>query len=130
MDELNEDHIRKAMKEYEGISESQNQRSMRVDLCKIASLSFVNHLAQDTQLSRSMYDFCNYLENDIYTEWIDENVHVEFFEGDMTKTEIDDNAPLLKLDRRMFFEEMITGIQMWLDSKDDEDERERKSYNI
>jgi hypothetical protein len=132
MDELNEDDIRKAMKEYEGISMSQHQRQKASlpDFSHLAGQFFVMHLSQDTQITRSVADFCHSVAHEIYIKWINEDVHTEFFEGEMTRTEIEENVPEIYLDRRKFFEAMILGIEMWLDSMDSQDEHERKRYDI
>lgn len=132
MDELNEDDIRKAMKEHEGIamSQSQRQRASLPDFSQLAGQLFVVHLSQDTQIVRSVADFCHSVDYEINTKWINEDIHVEFFEGEMTRTYIEDNIPEISLDRRKFFEAMILGIEMWLDSMDSQDEHERKHYDI
>lgn len=132
MDELNEDDIRKGMKEYEGIamSQAQRQRASLPDFSEYASQFFVMHLSQDTQIVRSVAEFCHSVEYEINIKWINEDVHTQFFEGEMTRTEIDNNIPNIYLDRRKFFEAMILGIEMWLDHKDMEDEHERKHYDI
>jgi hypothetical protein len=118
MDDLNNDDIRKAMNEYDGISRSQNERSGKVDLCNIAGLSFLNHLAHDTQITRATIDFCHSIEHYIYTELIGEGAHFEFFEGQMTKTEIFKNEPIIFLDRREFFNAIKLGIDMYVENQE------------
>jgi hypothetical protein len=125
MDEF-EDFEKKAKREYEGISSSRDQRTGKIDNANLASLAFLNHLADDTQILRAMYHWCHCIEYNINTEYINENVHIEFFEGDMTTTEIVDNVPMLFLDRRKLFETIIMGIEIWLDGRDSDEEHEKE----
>ena len=123
MDELNEDDLRKAMKEYEGIalSQDQRQRASIPDFCELTSQFFLNHLAEDTQILRSMDLLCRQIERDIYVKWIDEDVHIEFFEGEMTRTEIINDTPVIFLDRNSFFNALIIGIRAYLEYRELED---------
>lgn len=129
MDELG-DFEKKAKREYEGISQSREDRMGKIDLSKLSAIAFISHLANDTQIIRAMHDWCHSVEFNINVEYLSEDVHFEFFEGDMTNTEIVEGSPMIFLDRRKFFESIIVGIEIWLDGKDSEDEHERKESGL
>ena len=125
MDENIEDAFNEAQKQYEGAMISVNERALTVDLPYLAAVGFIKMLAVETQINRAMYDFCRSLEYEVDDKWIREDVHVEFMEGQMTKLDPDLNDGQMVLDIESFFGAIATSIEIYIESRKAEIEREK-----
>lgn len=130
MDENLEDAFNEASKQYEGVELSRNERIARIDMPDLAAQAFVNMIGDETQINRAIYDFCRFIEYHIDEKWLDQDVHVEYCEGQMTKFNPDFNDGRMVLDIPMFFNAISDAIQLYIEMRKSEIEREDREMGL